>query len=57
MNKAEIKEIADYGKELFESLYEWDNGLLSWQVQLSKLGEVIERIRQRNDPSGFWQDR
>ena len=27
MNRPEIKEIGDYVKELFESLYDWDTGV------------------------------
>lgn len=46
MNKAEIKEIDDYVKELFESLYEWDYGELSWQVELPKLHKTIEGVAE-----------
>ena len=46
MNKPEIKEIGDYVKELFESLYDWDDGPISWQVELPKLYDPIKRLME-----------
>jgi len=46
MDKAEIKEIGDYVKELFESLYDWDGGLVSLQVEMPKLHKTIERLME-----------
>ena len=44
MYKAEIKEIGDYVKELFESLYEWDHDSEAMEVELPTLHRTIERL-------------
>ena len=44
MDKAEIKQIADYPKELEEGLYEWDYQGLLTLGELARLHEVIRRL-------------
>ena len=44
MEKAEIKRIGDYLKDLEEGLYEWDDRGLSTLGHLTRLYEIIERL-------------
>jgi len=44
MNKAEIKSIADYLKDLEEGLYEWDYRGINTQGQLTELYRIIKRL-------------
>ncbi len=44
MQKAEIKQIADYLKDLEEGLYEWDYQGITTQGHLTKLYGIIERL-------------
>ncbi len=44
MQKAEIKQIADYLKDLEEGLYEWDYRGITTQGHLTKLYGIIERL-------------
>lgn len=46
MEKAEIKRIADYLKDLEEGLYEWDYRGITTQGHLTKLYGIIERLMQ-----------
>lgn len=46
MTKTEIKQTADYIKDPTESLYEWDDGIISWQIELPRLHETIARLMQ-----------
>jgi hypothetical protein len=44
MEKAEIKAIADYLKDLEEGLYEWDYRGITTQGQLTELYRIIKRL-------------
>lgn len=44
MEKAEIKSIADYLKDLEEGLYEWDYRGITTQGHLTKLYQIIEQL-------------
>ena len=44
MEKAEIKQIADYLKDLEEGLYEWDYRGITTQGQLTELYRIIKRL-------------
>ncbi len=44
MQKAEIKQIADYLKDLEEGLYEWDYRGITTQGQLTELYRIIKRL-------------
>ncbi|MBA7677994.1 hypothetical protein ES703_86261 [subsurface metagenome] len=44
MEKAEIKRLADYLKDLEEGLYEWDYRGITTQGQLTELYRIIERL-------------
>jgi len=44
MEKAEVKRIADYLKDLEEGLYEWDYRGLTTQGQLTELYRIIKRL-------------
>jgi len=44
MQKAEIKSIADYLKDLEEGLYEWDYRGITTQGQLTELYRIIKRL-------------
>ena len=44
MERAEIKQIADYLKDLEEGLVEWDYRGLTTQGHLTKLYGIIERL-------------
>jgi len=44
MEKAEIKRIADYLKDIEEGLYEWDYRGITTQGHLTKLYGIIERL-------------
>ena len=44
MEKAEIKHIADYLKDLEEGLYEWDYRGIATQGHLTKLYGIIKRL-------------
>ncbi len=44
MEKAEIQRIADYLKDLEESLYEWDYRGVTTQGQLTELYRIIKRL-------------
>jgi hypothetical protein len=44
MERAEIKRIADYLKDLEEGLYEWDYRGITTQGHLTKLYGIIERL-------------
>ena len=46
MEKAEIKRIADYLKDLEEGLVEWDYRGITTQGHLTKLYGIIERLMQ-----------
>jgi hypothetical protein len=46
MDKAEVKEIGDYVKELYESLYEWDHDRVAMEAEISTLHRYIERVMQ-----------
>ncbi|UCH70490.1 MAG: hypothetical protein JSV29_00450 [Candidatus Bathyarchaeota archaeon] len=46
MEKAEIKQIAEYIKDLEEGLYEWDYRGITTQGHLTKLYGIIERLMQ-----------
>ena len=46
MEKGEIKQIADYLKDLEEGLYEWDYRGITTQGHLTKLCSIIERLMQ-----------
>ncbi|MFX0201654.1 MAG: hypothetical protein ACFFCW_36535 [Candidatus Hodarchaeota archaeon] len=46
MEKAEIKQIADYRKDLEEGLYEWDDQGLITQGHLTELYRIIKRLMQ-----------
>ncbi len=43
MEKAEIKQIADYLKDLEDGLYEWDYRGITTQGQLTELYRIIKR--------------
>lgn len=44
MEKAEIKRIANYLKDLEEGLYEWDYRGITTQGHLNKLYQIIEQL-------------
>ena len=44
MEKVEIKQIADYLKDLEEGLYEWDYRGITTQGQLTELYRIIKRL-------------
>ena len=44
MEKAEIKRIADYLKDLEEGLYEWDYRGITTQGQLTELYRINQRL-------------
>ncbi len=44
MERAEIKRIADYLKDLEEGLYEWDYRGITTQGQLTELYRIIKRL-------------
>ena len=44
MERAEIKRIAEYLKDLEEGLYEWDYRGISTQGQLTELYRIIKRL-------------
>ena len=44
MNRAEIKRVADYLKDLEEGLYEWDYRGITTQGHLTELHRIIERL-------------
>lgn len=44
MEKAEIRQIADYLKDLEEGLVEWDYRGITTQGQLTELFRIIERL-------------
>ena len=44
MKKAEIKQIADYLKDLEEGLYEWDYRGITTQGHLTELYRIIKRL-------------
>ena len=44
MQKAEIKQIADYLKDLEEGLVEWDYRGITTQGQLTELYRIIKRL-------------
>ncbi len=44
MEKAEIKSIADYLKDLEEGLYEWDYRGITTQGHLTELYRIIKRL-------------
>ena len=44
MEKAEIKRIGDYIKDLEEGLYEWDYRGITTQGQLTELYRIIKRL-------------
>ncbi|MBA7629925.1 hypothetical protein ES703_37432 [subsurface metagenome] len=46
MEKAEIKQIADYLKDLEEGLVEWDYRGITTQGHLTELYGIIERLMQ-----------
>jgi len=46
MEKAEIKRIADYLKDIEEGLYEWDYRGITTQGHLTKLYGIIKRLMQ-----------
>jgi len=46
MEKGEIKQIADYLKDLEEGLVEWDYHGITTQGHLTKLYDIIERLMQ-----------
>jgi hypothetical protein len=46
MQKAEIKQIADYLKDLEEGLVEWDYRGITTQGQLTELYGIFERLMQ-----------
>ncbi|HUU17000.1 MAG TPA: hypothetical protein VMW72_07620 [Sedimentisphaerales bacterium] len=46
MERAEIKRIADYVKDLEEGLYEWDYRGLTTQGHLTTLYGIIEQLMQ-----------
>ncbi len=46
MDKAEIKEIAAYIKDIEKSLYEWDHTQTAMQTEYAKVYQTIERLMQ-----------
>lgn len=44
MERAEIKQIADYIKDLEEGLYEWDYRGITTQGHLTELYRIIKRL-------------
>ena len=44
MEKAEIKQIADYVKDLEEGLVEWDYDHVAMQTELPYLYQIIKRL-------------
>lgn len=44
IEKAEIKRVADYLKDLEEGLYEWDYRGITTQGQLTELYRIIKRL-------------
>lgn len=44
MERVEIKQIADYLKDLEEGLYEWDYRGITTQGQLTELYRIIKRL-------------
>lgn len=44
MERVEIKQIADYIKDLEEGLYEWDYRGITTQGQLTELYRIIKRL-------------
>ncbi len=44
MERAEIKSIADYLKDLEEGLYEWDYRGITTQGQLTELYRIVKRL-------------
>ena len=51
MIKSEIQQTVAYIKDLTESLYEWDDGVISWQIELPKLHETIAGLMQASAES------
>ena len=51
MAKTELQQIIDYVKELEEELYEWDEGVTSWQIELPKLHRTIARLMEMSAAS------
>jgi hypothetical protein len=46
MNRVKNKEIGDYVKELFESLYDWDHDRVAMEAEISTLHRYIERLME-----------
>ena len=44
MERAEIRHISDYLKDLEEALYEWDYRGITTQGQLTELYQIIKRL-------------
>lgn len=44
MESSQVKQIADYVKELEESLFEWDYDHIAMQTELPYLYQVIKRL-------------
>lgn len=59
MEKAEIKHIGDYLKDLEEGLYEWDYRGITTQGHLTKLYQIIEQPMMRatfkDDQNTCWR--
>ena len=53
MEKVEIKQIADYLKDLEEGLYEWDYRGITTQGHLTKLYGIIERLIRSKIDTGI----
>ena len=46
MERGQIKQIADYVKDLEEGLVEWDYDHIAMQVELPYLYQIIVRLQQ-----------